>query len=477
MYIFVTKIYFALKFKKGLPLYYNMDINNIYEYFFKIDKSQDGVLQKEEVQQAKKEISIFSAIIEEDMSYDTFCTLAVKECINQSRQNGTNPVYSALDNPPDAQDWEWESISRVLTKEEVDADVFNIKTREGQAVDPNINFNSEDGAYMLKHLSFDKETFKNTPPENLPENFKPEEIFELGKQAGQNVDKMHDLGYTGKNITVAVVDTPIIVHDDIKSSLVKYEVMDAAKTFDIKADFHGQATSDLLSGDEAGAAPDSSLVYFATLDNANDGLQALKRIIEINKNAKPEDKIKVVSLSWGFNEGMLGYEEFRSLLKELYDDNVFVVTADFNMLDKEITGTEMPYGALEKKEQAGNPNDFSNYTALNMFGDLNPEKTLFFASGDRTVASARDKSRFRHDSQASTSWTVPTVAGIYTCALQCADENGVKLTPAKFWEYALKTGMDVFDENGIYAGKAVDAEALVHYIEDLGKENQSNFGI
>lgn len=74
-------------------------------------------------------------------------------------------------------------------------------------------------------------------------------------------------------------------------------------------------------------------------------------------------------------------------------------------------------------------------------------------------------SQYRHDSKGSTSWTAPAIAGIYTCALQCANENGIELTPKLFWEYALKTGVPVNDAEGNFAGKAIDCEALCKYIE------------
>lgn len=96
-------------------------------------------------------------------------------------------------------------------------------------VSPDLNFNTEDGEYMLKYLSFDSQAFKNTPVENLPPGWNPDKIIENGMAHGQNIDKMHSMGYTGKNITVAVIDTPILLHDDIRSSLVGYECMDNVK--------------------------------------------------------------------------------------------------------------------------------------------------------------------------------------------------------------------------------------------------------
>lgn len=448
-----------------------LGIEDIYNYFVSIDVSKDGTLQKDEINRAKLKPSIFNGIIKENMNYEQFSATATVIIQNSS-------LYQ-INDPAKPQDWNWSVLSRVLTKDEADKDIFNIKTKEGEAINADLNFNTPDGEYMLKALSFDTDTFKNTPQENLPPWFEPDKIISLGKQTGHNMDKVHEMGYTGKGITVAVVDTPIIIHNDIKSSLVGYETMENAEKYNLSADFHGQATSDLISGDECGSAPKSKLVYFAKADNETDGLQALRRIIEINSTANADDKIKVVSLSWGFNSDMPGYEEFKQLLKELTDSGVFVVTADFNMLDESIHGAKLSYGSLTKNNPAEDPNDFSNYTARCMFGETDAERTLFFASGDRTVASAIDPSRFRHDSHYSTSWTIPMIAGIYTCALQCAEENGVTLTPAKFWDYALETGQDVFYKDGSLAGKAVDAEALMHYIENHGSQQNTakTFGL
>ena len=155
-----------------------VDINKIQEYFFKIDSSKDGILQKDEVLNAQKENTIFSQIIKENMNDETFYNLTV-EYDKNSPQFQEKPYK--LEEPAAPQNWEWDIVSRVLTKEEVDNNIFNINSREGVAIPSDINFNSEDGKYMIKHLSFDSETFKDTKPENLPPNFEPDKVLELGK--------------------------------------------------------------------------------------------------------------------------------------------------------------------------------------------------------------------------------------------------------------------------------------------------------
>ena len=115
-----------------------------------------------------------------------------------------------------------------------------------------------------------------------------------------------------------------------------------------------------------------------------------------------------------------------------------------------------------------NPDDFNNY-----LGDGNH---LLIPAGDRTVASARGENEYRHDSKASTSWTVPALAGFYTCALQCAKENGIDLTPEQFYELAQETGHPIVDENNNEMGNAIDAKALCEKIIELAKSEHS-FGI
>ena len=377
-----------------------------------------------------------------------------------------------LSNP---QNWNFDEITHIYTIEETLATLpFGVCTSESIPVSDDLNFNTVDGKFMLKHMSFDDKTFQNTPKEHLPQSWEPQQIIEEGRSIGQNVCKMHNMGYTGKDITVAVIDSPIIMHQDIESSLVRYEQMDNTDKYNQPADFHGQAVADIISGDKDGVAPDSNLVYFAATGGVkgepmlNDRLQALRKIIELNQNASPEDKIRVVSLSWGVNEDEEGYDEYIQLLQTLINNGVFVVTGDMNMGNGNIYGTNMPYQVLQKKEQMGDQNDFSNYVATT--GQPGREdETLCILSGDRTVASAISSDKYRHDSQSSTSWAAPALAGIYTCALQCAKENDVELTPQKFWQWALETGVPVNYENGEFGGKAIDTEALCKYIEQQGQ--------
>ena len=453
-----------------------MKLENISKYFFQVDTSKNNNIEIEELNAAKQSPSVFNSIIKVGMDYDEFMLEAVEKLRSQIEiedLNSNKNLPYKLEPSSKKQDWNWEVATHILSKEEVDSNIFNINTAEDSPMASDLNFNSPEGKYMLKYLTFTEISFQNIPKENLPEGFDVKQVIESGKNPGVNTRSMHAMGYTGQGVKVAIIDTPILTeHTGIKSSLKGYEVMNTPLAVDGAADFHGQAVADLLCGDESGVAPDSELVYFATY-SPKDRLQALKRIIDINKNLEPEEKIKVLSISWDFNKEDPEYEEYCSLLKQLANDGVFIATAGFSMLDESINGVKINYGVLEKKDACKNPDDFSNYTGFSCFGYST--NALLFPSGDRTVASARDENQYRHDSVSSTSWTVPALAGFYTCALQCAKENGVELTPEKFYTLALETGVEI-RENGESCGKAINAKALCEKIIELGQQEHS-FGL
>ena len=123
----------------------NISINDVFKYFMSIDNIEsDGRLSHDEYINAKQTNSIFSSILEENMSRDQYCTTFVnkyRDVIDNGNTNeGKNLPYK-MENMPEVQQWTWEAITRVLTKEEVNNDIFNIRTPEGEKISSSINFN------------------------------------------------------------------------------------------------------------------------------------------------------------------------------------------------------------------------------------------------------------------------------------------------------------------------------------------------
>ncbi|MDP4145033.1 MAG: S8 family serine peptidase [Bacillota bacterium] len=156
---------------------------------------------------------------------------------------------------------------------------------------------------FLMEYAFDKAT-KWPPSDKLPKDFNTDSIFEEGKSPGLNIDKLHQEGITGKGVSVAIIDKPILKnHKEYNTNLTYIEVGDCSKLH-----FHGTACASILAGKNCGVAPDVNLYYFAVPDNGdnlNNYKKALDELIKFNKTLPPSKKIKIVSISDGFKDSSL----------------------------------------------------------------------------------------------------------------------------------------------------------------------------
>lgn len=121
------------------------------------------------------------------------------------------------------------------------------------------------------------------------------------------IDKIWAKGYTGKNITVAVIDSGIYMHPDLKDKVVAFKdfVYGIDKPYD---DFgHGTLVASqiggtgLVSGGKyKGSAPGCNLIGLKIMDKAGEGtearaIQAIQWILE----NKEKYNIRVVNISLG----------------------------------------------------------------------------------------------------------------------------------------------------------------------------------
>lgn len=147
-------------------------------------------------------------------------------------------------------------------------------------------------------------------------------------------------GYSGKNVTVAILDTGIIPHPDFDGRIIAFRdfVHQKGQLYDDAG--HGThvagclAGSGLLSeGKYRGIAPACNLVVGKVLDKEGGGdtgmmLHALKWILEEKKRLD----IRILNISVGFEEHV-GLEKISALLnalKEVHKAGILIVVAAGN---------------------------------------------------------------------------------------------------------------------------------------------------
>lgn len=176
---------------------------------------------------------------------------------------------------------------------------------------------------ILSFISFD--TYTKWPSKsNLPEGYNPKKWLETGKDPGLNINKLHREGYTGKGISVAIIDKPILSSHKEFSGRMVYSPTGPGETMH----FHGLSYASILAGKTCGVAPGSKLYYFAVYDdgkNFYNYTQALEQILKINETLASDKKIRIVSISDGIPETNEYKQMWNDELKKATDSGVIVL--------------------------------------------------------------------------------------------------------------------------------------------------------
>ncbi len=310
----------------------------------------------------------------------------------------------------------------------------------------------------------------------LPAGFDPRSIMELGKDPGLGVRALHDSGITGKGIGIAIIDATLVVdHQEYGSQLRLYEEINYGSNSE--AEMHGPAVASLAVGKDIGTAPEASLYLIAAWPakrNSSSGedyeldysymAQAVRRIMEVNRSLPKADKIRVISMSMGFQKDQKGYDELMKSFNEAKNAGIFIIsmnlpdTYGWNMLGL-------------GRNPAADPNDFNSFgpspfRAAEFFSDPDSNKDFLYVPMDaRTTASPTGKSDYVFYGLGGMSWTAPYLAGIYALACQVDPQ----ITPAKFWSTALETGRTIqiqHEGKAFSFGKIIDPPALIEALQD-----------
>lgn len=326
----------------------------------------------------------------------------------------------------------------------------------------------------LLHSDFDSKT---NWPKSLPVGFNPDSIMEIGKNPGLNIRSLHQMGITGKGISIAIIDQNLLVnHDEYKDQLRMYEEIHALKN---NAQMHGPAVASIAVGKTVGVAPEAELYYISSENasmlfwlkyrffhyrnlNVNPKWYAksIDRILEINKTLPTDKKIRVISISYGSYE-----KNFLEAIAKANKEGVFVISSSLSQTNN------LRFDGLGK-ECLSNPDDVNSYFPGSWWSAsfykspdrFNIDATLMVPMDSRCTASQSGKSSYVYYSTGGWSWSIPYIAGLY--ALACQVKPSV--TPQEFWSKALETGdiIEIEKNNNKYkVGKIVNPTKLMEQLK------------
>lgn len=300
----------------------------------------------------------------------------------------------------------------------------------------------------LIQATFDSKTIW---PDKLPVDINPEKIMEQYKNPGLNIRSLHEKGITGKGVGIAIIDQPLLVdHIEYKDQLKYYSERDTVNTQD--ASMHGAAVASIAVGKSVGVAPEADLYYiaddfFRIKDDYSLLAESINKLIDINKSLSSENKIRVISISWGYDvEDAKGSEELNMAYTRAEDEGILVITTSLFMRE------DMEFFGLDKIPLS-DPDDFNSYTKI-LYGKNNMNYNISVPMNYRCTSSPTGVEDYVVYREGGKSWATPYVAGLYALACQVKPD----ITYEEFWKLASTTSRT---SEGIYRGENYEASYIV----------------
>lgn len=246
-------------------------------------------------------------------------------------------------------------------------------------------------------------------------------ILEEGKAPGLNVANLHAQGVTGENVTVAIIDQPLLLdHPEYDGKIKQYHTFGLTEK-DNPSSMHGPAVTSLLAGDTIGTAPGANLYYVAIATwekNAPEmGAQALDWLIEQNESLPEANKIRAVSISADFTNT----EYFDSNSHNAWDEAVKRAQAA-NIL---VLDCRKDYDTCIFYPSYFDPNNRDDIT-LSKIGTPDgdfldcPTQAVGTPVGYRTTAEVYDENAYSYsyDAIGGHSWAIPYGTGVFALGWQ-----------------------------------------------------------
>lgn len=272
------------------------------------------------------------------------------------------------------------------------------------------NYNLIPYANDLSNVSFSTKTKWGA----IPSNFDPDAILENAKKVGLSISDLHEQGIKGDNVGVAMIDAQLLTEHVEYSEQLQMYYSNYTSSQSNRASFHGCAMASIILGKNVGIAPNADLYYIADkcADQGSSSSELIKqhkeyieRIIELNKTLDDNKKIRVISITNGYDEEADNYQEIVNIIKQAEKENIFVCTSD---VYDEYFGNDL------KLKQNQDIDDINSYELDQTY--LNDDYISLPTSG-KTFASANGTHEYEYGNFGGVSTAIAYISGLY--ALSC----------------------------------------------------------
>jgi hypothetical protein len=286
-------------------------------------------------------------------------------------------------------------------------------------------------------------------------------MLERGKNPGLGIKALHQMGITGKDVKLAIIDQNLCLdyHPEFNGKIIKYKDF-GCNASSAEGSMHAPAVASLLLGNNIGVAPDVR-IYFAAVPSWNADARyyadALNWIIAENAKLPKEDKIRAVSVSAAPSGSGSPFTKNNSLWDEAFqmaqDSGILV----FDCTNKGITAPG--YYDINSPESCEKFKEGWPQTAA--FVNSVDEK-IFVPTSYRTVAEHYKKGyySYQYTGQGGLSWGIPYMTGVLALGWQVNPSlSNKEIVDILFsTAYKNKTG-----------NKIINPQAFIEKIKSLNK--------
>lgn len=244
----------------------------------------------------------------------------------------------------------------------------------------------------------------------------------------------HSQGFYGQGIIVAVVDTGVNEHNELKGRILKgknfCKYRNSSNTSDDNG--HGTHVAGSIAGANVGIAPKAQILPVKVLSGDGDGnIKDIIKALKWAKKYKHEDgrKVSIVSMSLSTNgkrESSKTMNEFHQAIKDLVNDNIAVICSAGNTY-------------IEEKRYPAAYDEVICVGAV----DINKQKAMFSTTGNHVdvcqvgvdVISCDYQNKNGYRVLSGTSMSTPIVSGIAALiACKYKEQFGKPISEEFLWK-------------------------------------------